>query len=436
MTIKEKLSAKNKELAEKRDNLKKVVDESSKIAADDKATSKQLKEARDKVTAANEEVRTLQEDVESIQSIIDANESINSAKQENKQTENRSNEKEDEKRKIDKKNVEVRNGVKVYKEAPKGTKIESAEQKRSKLDENKEVRAFGAYVKSFGFEHRDGFKTTNGQAVIPSQILNLYQIPENPNDLAQYVNKFKVSAPAGKLPVSPRLNDVMVTIEELKNNDERSLAINEVDYSLKTFRQAIPVSEEMFDDAAIDINGFVAERAQRIRNNTEQVNIASLLKTAGAVSIDLTDAATSVADSLKDVYNTDIPVGYNKAIVATQSAYNILDKLKDSNGRYLLQDNIATATGKQFLGSPLILVDDWLLQDVDSSNKPVAGTNMRLFVGDLRAFVLEPYKVDMTAKWIDYDVYGQKFAVFFRADFVKAVDEAGKFITLTQQAQP
>ena len=228
----------------------------------------------------------------------------------------------------------------------------------------------------------------------------------------------------------------MVTIEELKNNDERSLAINEVDYSLKTFRQAIPVSEEMFDDAAIDINGFVAERAQRIRNNTEQVNIASLLKTAGAVSIDLTDAATSVADSLKDVYNTDIPVGYNKAIVATQSAYNILDKLKDSNGRYLLQDNIATATGKQFLGSPLILVDDWLLQDVDSSNKPVAGTNMRLFVGDLRAFVLEPYKVDMTAKWIDYDVYGQKFAVFFRADFVKAVDEAGKFITLTQQAQP
>lgn len=58
--------------------------------------------------------------------------------------------------------------------------------------------------------------------------------------------------------------------------------------------------------------------------------------------------------------------------------YAELDKLKDKNGRYLLQDSITAASGKQLLGRPVIVLDDDMIG--------TEAGNLVGFVGDAKAF--------------------------------------------------
>ncbi|MFP5303753.1 phage major capsid protein, partial [Cobetia sp. SIMBA_158] len=83
---------------------------------------------------------------------------------------------------------------------------------------------------------------------------------------------------------------------------------------------------------------------------------------------------------------------YKRDYVATASAYQWLDTLKDKNGQYLLQQDITSPSGKSFLGKPVSVVDDEVLG--------TKAGDMVMFVGDLKAGVFFADRVDVTAKWI------------------------------------
>lgn len=277
-----------------------------------------------------------------------------------------------------------------------------------------ETRSFIDYMKSQG-ETRDGVKTVGNEAVIPSAILNLQEQPNDPANLAQYINRQSVTAPKGDLPILQKNTGRLVSKAELADNPSlENFGIKSVDYAVETLAGVLPVSYEMISDGAVDIPGIVSDYVNEARQLTEQEKIGAVLQTASPVS-------ATTADDLKDAFNIGLS-NYTKMIVASESAYADIDKLKDGNGRYLFQDSISSASGKSLFGAPVVVVPDTVLGKAGEAH---------LFIGDLKSFVLEAYKDEVTVKWTDNDIWGQKASVYLRADFKPADTDAGKFVTFT-----
>lgn len=291
------------------------------------------------------------------------------------------------------------------------TKDDKKMAKELQSKEDVEARSFEKYVRSHG-EVREGVTTTNTEAVIPTTILTEVKEALAPNMLKQYVNRQTVSAPSGTLPIVKKASAGLVTKEELAENPEIGMAIVGAPFSVKSYAGALPISQEMLDDSAVDINRIAGEYVSDVSAITEQRLIGTVLQSAKAKK------EIKTADDLKDAFNLDIPTGYNKSFVLSQSMYNFIDKLKDAQGRYLFQDSITSASGKVLLGAPVYVVDDNIL----------GGANG--FVGDLKAFVLDAVKKEVTVKWQDNDLYASKLATYLRLDVVKAIEEAGEFLTL------
>lgn len=281
----------------------------------------------------------------------------------------------------------------------------------------KEVRGFIGFLKSKG-QTRDNVTTASdgSGAVIPTQILDVQKVPNDPANLAQYINRQEVSAPSGDLPILKKNNARMATKAELAQNPDLAFqGFKQVDYKIQTYAGVIPVSYEALSDMKqVTIQDLVSQGVSDSRDLTENDKIGAILQKATAVT------ATS-ADDLKDAYNKGLSY-YNRMIVCSETAYADIDKLKDGNGRYLFQDSITSASGKQLFGAPVVVVPDTVLGK--------AG-NAKLFIGDLKAFVLETYKDEVAVNWVDNDIWGTKLAAYLRADFNVADDAAGKFVTFT-----
>lgn len=295
--------------------------------------------------------------------------------------------------------------------------------KREKIKNNEEVsyqerakKAINGYVRK---QERavTGFKTTDGEVLIPEEILQAYKKPIEQVDLKQYVKKVKVNSKTGSMPVIKRAEGTMNTVEELAANPELAKpTFTEVKYAVKTYRGYVPVSQEIIDDADYDVTGLIAEAINDQTLNTTNKAIATVIK-------GLTPKSVTGVDGLKDLINKDIKKVYNVKSYVSASLYAALDKLKDKNGRYLLQDSITAASGKTFLGKEVVVLDD----DVIGTS---AG-DMKGFIGDLAAAVTYFDRVQTTVRWTDNEIYGQLLSGVTRFDVQKVDTDAGFYITYT-----
>ncbi|EPC34278.1 Phage capsid protein [Lacticaseibacillus paracasei subsp. paracasei Lpp120] len=280
--------------------------------------------------------------------------------------------------------------------------------------EDEEVRDFKEFLKT-GEIKRDsaGFDSAAGEAVLPSQVLDIMQQPQDPTQLAQYVNRVEVSAPTGKLPVMSKVNAQLVTATELAENPQIGNAtITPVSYDVQTRRGQLPISLEMTQDYP-NIVGLLTTYVNNIVSSTEQHQIGSVLQQASPV------AASSI-DDLKDAYNIGMSNYSNRMWVLSESMFAALDKAKDANGRYLLEDSISSATGKQFLGANCLVVSDDVLG---------AKGDSKAFVGDLSAFVLETIRGNVNLSWTRNEQFEQVLLAAIRSDYKVADTAAGKFVT-------
>ncbi|MBZ5977365.1 phage major capsid protein [Leuconostoc gelidum subsp. gelidum] len=289
-------------------------------------------------------------------------------------------------------------------------------QTNMKIDPNKtqetvEVRDFMHYLKT-GEKRDNGMTTTDAGVVIPKEILDIQKVPTDVRNLSAVVNRVSVTSGMGSLPILQKNTARLTTAEERAENPEIAKTIlKSVDYKALTYRGALPLSMEMVQDAP-NLKTLLNTYVQEAKELTEQYQIGQVLKTATAVP-----AATT--DDLKTAYNKGL-ANYNRQWIVTESFYNAVDLLKDGNGRYLLQDSIASASGKALFGaSVLIVADDVLGVDGDA----------KAFVGDPKAFVLEAIRSDVAIEWDHNENFERILAVALRADFKPADTNAGKFIT-------
>lgn len=303
-------------------------------------------------------------------------------------------------------------------EDSKSIKEEKRENKNMrKVNVNPEKSTFEKYLVTRDMSITDGTTTANNGVAIPHDVLQSIEKPANTNSLSGLANHIQVSAPAGTLPVMASTDVSLATAAELAENPQLAkLALSGVDYKLKTYRGAIPVSQEMLDDAAsaANISGLIGDYATQIHDNTLEKDIATALQTATASTI------TSF-DDFKKAYNDTYKYS-NRVVVVTKSAFDALDTLKDEEGRYLLQDDISSATGKAILGAPVYVVEDTRLGAKDG--------DQLAFVGSVHSFVTVADFKDLRVKWTDDYVYGQQLQLIVREDTIVADPDAGKLLTL------
>lgn len=258
-----------------------------------------------------------------------------------------------------------------------------------------------------------GLKTTDSgsAALIPTEVLEPHFLEKTRNPLLDLVKRVQVNSGSGKYPVIKKTDGKMASTDELKANPELGKpSISEIDYSIKTYRGYIPVSQEMIDDADYDIMSIVEDEVFNQGENTELSLITAVLKTA-------TTADAAGFDGIKDIYNKKLKSIYKASIVVTQSMFAALDKVKDKNGKYMLQPDVTSPTGYSFGGKTIYPVDDTLFGNEG---------DMKFFIGDVAEFVKLFDRLQVSVKWINNDIYGQLLGLFLRLD-VKKVDEAAGF---------
>lgn len=305
------------------------------------------------------------------------------------------------------------------KQTDKGEKRKMAEKVLDQQGtEDVEVRSFATFVKTKGEEKRDGLTTVGAEAVIPIERLTTPQTqPETVVDLRNFAEKVPVTTGSGSYPVLLKNKGVMISVEELEKNPALAKPeFKKVAWAVKTYRGYIPVSQEALEDSDIDLAGLVATHVQRQALNTANAEISKVLKTATAKNL------TSL-DDLKDLVNVTIEPAYPVSIVASQSFFNAVDKLKDKDGRYLLQQDVTVASGYKLLGREIVILGD----EVIGSK---AGDQVA-FIGDIKAFTKFFDRKQESVRWVDNDIYGQLLAAFIRFDVEAADTDAGFYATLT-----
>ena len=310
---------------------------------------------------------------------------------------------------------ELRGKMKEYEKVPEKREKEKNMEKRS--EEIEEARgAINAFVKSKGQVRESGFKEVDAGILIPEELLAPQEKPEDVVDLKNYVRNVRVNSASGKYPVISKSGSKMNTVAELEQNPELSKPkIENVDYSVETRRGYIPISQEAIDDADYDVTGIIRDEIDDQSRNTRNTDIAAVLKSATAKNV-------TGLDGLKDLVNKEIKKVYPVKFIISSSLYAELDKLKDKNGRYLLQDSITSASGKVLSDKEVIVLDDEM----------IAGAGeLKGFVGDPKSFCTFFDRKQTSVEWVVNQIYGKLLAGVVRYDVKKTDADAGFYITYT-----
>nr|DAM82188.1 MAG TPA: major capsid protein [Caudoviricetes sp.] len=298
----------------------------------------------------------------------------------------------------------------------KAPTFKDVEQRGGKKLEQRD--AIAKFIRTGQTRDIEGLKTTDSgsAALIPTEVLKPHFLEKTRNPLLDLVQRVKVNSGSGKYPVIKKTDSKMASTDELKANPELGKpSISEIDYSIETYRGYIPVSQEMIDDADYDIMSIVEDEVFNQGENTELSLVATILKSA-------TQADAAGFDGIKDIYNKKLKSIYKASIVVTQSMFAALDKVKDKNGRYMLQTDVASPTGYSFGGKTIYPVDDTVFGSEG---------DMKFFIGDVSEFVKLFDRSQVSVKWVNNDIYGQLLGLFIRLDVKKVDAAAGFFGTYT-----
>lgn len=380
LLIKAKLSMRNKSL--------------EKINAELEELNKRSEETETAIEAAenDEDLKAVEEQIEELQTELSA--------------------KKEEKENLEKEISDLEAELKELEDK------EPAKEEERNMNKNEKIQkreALNAFIRSKG-QIREGLKIVDGGAVVPVETTELVKKPDINIDLTKLVKVVKVKTGSGKTPIASKSKGKMVKTSELEKNPELAKPkFIDVSWTIDTFRGQLGVSQEMIDDATYDIMEFIEEDVYTQDINTKNYEIASILKTAKAES-------ASGLDGLKDVINKKIPSVYNVSLIVTDSMFAALDKVKDKQGRYMLQEDVTSPTGYKFKGKVIYTLPDEMLGNEGE---------LKGFIGDPKAFVTLFDRKQTTVRWVANEIYGEILGIFSRFDTQKADTDAGVFVTYT-----
>ena len=332
---------------------------------------------------------------------------------------------EERKGKLEAENIEIRNQLKeVEKELEnfgKGEELTMAE-KRENTETLDKRNALNNYLHKKDIQKEGvraaGLVSEDAEVLIPVDVI--YQPRdevETEYNWAQYINHVSVGTSTGSYPIMLRTNEKMHTVEELNANPRlKNPEFKEVTWKIKTYRGYIPISQELIDDSAVDLNPLIAKHLNRIVNNTINDIVSPLIK-------DYQPLIVRDLDGLKEVVNKRIDPAYQIRMFMSMSMYHYIDTLKDTHGNYILHDDITSPSGKTLFGYQIIRMPDTMIGAYNGQ--------LCAFIGDSVAAITEFDRNQISAQWDDHNLYDNNIQTGFRDDIQSCDEKAGYYVLFT-----
>lgn len=352
--------------------------------------SKELRELLAKLEGKKEEVRSLMgedkvaeaeqmmEEVRSLQKKVDLQRSLDES-----EAEERNNGREVETRNVDGE-MEYRD---VFMKALRNKPLNAEE--REFLEDDLEKRAMS------------GLTGEDGGLVIPQDIqTRINELARSFDALEQYVTVEPVRTRSGSRVLEK--NSEMIPFVEITEMGEIPETDNpkfsNVQYAVKDRAGILPLSRSLLQDSDQNILKYVINWLGKKSKVTRNVLILNVIEK-------LTKQAIKSLDDIKDVLNVklDPAISPNAILLTNQDGFNYLDKLKDKDGKYILQSDPTQKNKKLFAGTnPVVVVSNRFLKTKGTTNKKAP-----LIIGDLKEAVVLFKREDM--ELASTDVGGKAF---------------------------
>ena len=224
----------------------------------------------------------------------------------------------------------------------------------------------------------------DGGLTVPKDIsTKIKELRRSFDALEMLVNVEKVTTETGSRVIEKEADSTPFdNVDEAAEFGEISTPqFEKIDYKVKKKGGILKVTRELLQDTAENImsylNNWIAKKSKATRN-------ALILK---AVRENAAQHTVESIDDLKDIFNTviDPAIAVSSCIVTNQDGYNWLDKLKDKDGRYIIQPNPLNKTEGLLFGKYAIKV---VSNKTLKSNYPATGGyGIPIICGDLKEFV-------------------------------------------------
>ena len=268
---------------------------------------------------------------------------------------------------------------------------------------------------------------------IPEDIrLDIIGLRRSDDNLEQYVNVEGVATKSGVRNIEVDAESVpfdnVDEAAEFPEMDEPKF--RQIEYKIKKKGGILKMTRELLEDTVVNVMAFINKW---IAKKTKATRNAVILKKLNEITAGK-EIVVSNTDSLKDIFNEvlDQSIASSSIVITNQSGFNYLDKLKDKDGRYILQPDPTQKTkGKLLFGEyPVVKISKKVMKSeaiMGTDGTTVTGYKHPVFCGDLKEaitlFDRNVLTIDMNDKaaglW-EKDMTGIK--VRDRFD-VQAVDE-------------
>ena len=275
----------------------------------------------------------------------------------------------------------------------------------------------------------------NAGLTIPEDIqLQIRTLTRSFASLESLVNVENVTTSHGS-----RVYKKLADITPLKDLDDESALIGDNDdpeltvvkYLIHRYAGITTVTNTLLKDTVDNIIQWLVNWAAKKDVVTRNAKILEVMGKAPK------KPTISKFDDIKDLENNtlDPAIESTSSFITNQSGYNILSKLKDANGRYLMQPDVTSPDKYLIDGKPVIRIADKWLPDVSGSHP--------LYFGDLKQgitlFDRQQMQIDTTnvgAGSFEHDTTKLRFIDRFD---VQLIDDgafaAASFKTVADQAK-
>ena len=275
----------------------------------------------------------------------------------------------------------------------------------------------------------------NAGLTIPEDIqLQIRTLTRSFASLESLVNVENVTTSHGS-----RVYEKLADITPLKDLDDESALIGDNDdpeltvvkYLIHRYAGITTVTNTLLKDTVDNIIQWLVNWAAKKDVVTRNAKILEVMGKAPK------KPTISKFDDIKDLENNtlDPAIESTSSFITNQSGYNILSKLKDANGRYLMQPDVTSPDKYLIDGKPVIRIADKWLPDVSGSHP--------LYFGDLKQgitlFDRQQMQIDTTnvgAGSFEHDTTKLRFIDRFD---VQLIDDgafaAASFKTVADQAK-
>jgi HK97 family phage major capsid protein len=241
----------------------------------------------------------------------------------------------------------------------------------------------------------------DGGYVIPEDITtDINELKKTVDNLEQYVTVEPVTTDKGARTLEKRADSTpFAPLSEYGNPNAMaeitSPQFDRLSYEIEDYAGFLPVPNNLLNDSDQALEAYlkkwIAKKSKATRNSLILAALNTLAKTT---------ISGNLVDGIKKILNVTLDPAFSVGgkIYTNQDGFNKLDTLKTSDGKYLLEDDVTSPSGKSISGRQVVVLSNKTIATVVDG---VAGTAMAPFiVGDLKEAVVlwdrQQLLVDMT----------------------------------------